>query len=303
MLNLKPYLTEIEDIEPGQTIKINHTDCEAGEDTRRRLYLTRTHADETRVIAYCHNCQQGGYHSDGHYKAYRNNKHKAPKGGVVEIKDEVSKPVGLVEKIADWPTSAKAWAYSRGITQDDAYWYGVEYDPSTNRVYLPRWTELDRRNEDRGVLAGYQLRALDRPYAPKYMTAQRQDVENYTFIHPKQNYCDYAVIVEDLVSAIHILRATENEGEGANLPGVYVNYGTRVDPKMMYEIAQQYTYAVVWLDNDNQHVVNQAKLMQRTIAMYNAGIRAGRVEESSDPKHYAPSEICIILDEVWNGQH
>src|SRR5210317_1255666 len=106
MLNLRPYVDEIECIEPGQTIRINHTDCDAGEDTRQRLYLTRTHADDTVVVGYCHNCQQGGKHSDTSYTKYRNEKH-----GVVNtiptIKDNVIVPDSVVTKLVDWPTDAK----------------------------------------------------------------------------------------------------------------------------------------------------------------------------------------------------
>lgn len=301
MLDLKPYIEEIEDIEPGQTVRINHTDCEAGEDTRRRLYLTRTHADETQVIAYCHNCQQGGYHSDGHYKSYRDEKHRANIKDKCTLSDTVEEPPGLVPEITAWPTAAQSWAFTKGIYQTDADWYHIKYDPSTDRVYLPRWDHLDRTDDDRGALVGYQLRSLHGYARPKYMTAQRKDAENFTFIHPKQAECDYVVVVEDLVSAIHIIRATEDEGQGANLPGVFVNYGTRIDPRMMYTIAHGYKYAVIWLDNDNQHVDNQAKLMARTIAMYSDKISVARVDESSDPKHYEPIEICHILDEVWDG--
>ena len=306
MLNLKPYIEEIEDIEPGQTVRINHTDCEAGEDTRRRLYLTRTHADETRVIAYCHNCQQGGRHVDGQYTSYRNQKHNDKYQAHSLPTDIVQEPAGLIGKLSDWPTAAQSWAYTNKLNQGDASWYGIKYDPSTDRVYLPRCEEMDRNTSSvvhvEDTLVGYQLRSLYPWHSqPKYITAQCKDAENYTFILPAQRSGDYVVIVEDLVSAIHIIRATEDEGKGANLPGVYVNYGTRVDPRMMYNIAHSYKHAVVWLDNDNQHVNNQAKLMQRTIRMYSDQIAVSRVTEYSDPKHYKPQEICRILDEVQNG--
>ena len=37
----------------GETVRINHADCEAGEDTRRRLYITMK---PDILLGYCHNC-------------------------------------------------------------------------------------------------------------------------------------------------------------------------------------------------------------------------------------------------------
>lgn len=301
MLNLRPYKEQIEEIEPGQTLRLNHTDCEAGEDTRRRLYLTRTHADETKVVGYCHNCQQGGYWNDDAFVSYRDTKHSATTASPVRFTDEVTEPVGLIEDCKLWPMDVKAWQFSRCLTHNDVHWWGIKYDPSTDRIYIPRWDVLDRKEKDTGNLIGYQLRKVHEYQQPKYITAQKEDAQGWTFIYPKQASCDYVVIVEDLISAAHILNATEQEGNGANLPGVYINYGTKVDPVLMYKMALNNEYAVVWLDNDNAHVVNQAKMMERTIKMYNNRIRVGRVNLHSDPKHYDHNSICSILDEVWNN--
>ena len=55
---------------------------------------------------------------------------------------------------------------------------------------------------------------------------------------------------------------------------------------------------VVWLDNDNDHVIKQAKTMERTIALYNEGIIVRRTTVS-DPKHFTNEEIRRVSD----GQH
>ena len=297
MLNLRPYMEEIEEIEPGQTVRINHTDCEAGEDTRRRLYLTRTHADETKVVAYCHNCQEGGFYSDNVYQHYRATKHTVPSNTREEDGSIVTEPVGLIPKLSDWPADAQAWAISRGLAQVDIDWYGIKYDPSTDRVYLPRYEVLDRREDTKSEVVGYQLRSLHNWDKTKYLTVQSKDAKNYTFCYPEQDNCDWIVIVEDLISAIHVLRATDD----GNLPGVVINYGTKVDPTLMYTIANSFKWCTVWLDNDNQHVINQAKIMQRTIKMYSDKIKVARVEDYNDPKYHDHKEIVRILDEVNYG--
>ena len=291
----------MEGISPGQTIRVNHDECEAGADSRQRLYLTRTHADEARVIAYCHNCQQGGYWLDDEFRPYRDGKHNLNTPVELTTTDTLEEPKGLIEHRNLWPTAAKAWAYSRKLHSDTLSWWGIKYDPSTDRIYIPRWDVLDRKGTNQPTLIGYQLRKIHDYQQPKYITAQKQDAQGWTFVYPKQTSCDYVIIVEDLVSAAHIINATEQEGEGANLPGVYINYGTKVDPVLMYKMAINSGNAVVWLDNDNAHVINQAKMMERTIKMYNDRIKVGRVVRHSDPKHYDPESICRILDEVWDN--
>ena len=44
-------------LEHGKQIRINHTKCPAGEDTKERLYVKR---DYNRILAYCHNCTGWG---------------------------------------------------------------------------------------------------------------------------------------------------------------------------------------------------------------------------------------------------
>lgn len=293
MLNLRLYETEIDAIEPGQTIRINHTDCEAGEDTRRRLYLTRTLADEAAVVAYCHNCQQGGKRSDHGYKTYRNTKH-----GVVDkapaLSDTVEEPHGLVTELVDWPTDARAWAISRRLTQEHANYYGIAYDPSSDRVYLPKING--------GLLQGYQLRAIHPWQRPKYLTANTIDAQPWTYLYGDcTTPPDYVVIVEDLISGIHIIDACSTDPEGGNVPDVYVLHGVKVDPTLMHRIANQFTWATIWLDNDNVHVCKQAELMERTIKLYNDNINVRVIKEENDPKHYSPEDIRMTLDEVWNG--
>ena len=75
MLDLQHYQQMIDDLEPGETVRYNHTDCPAGEDTRRRLYLTRPHADPTWVLGYCHNCQDSARSGGKKYEQYRNKRH------------------------------------------------------------------------------------------------------------------------------------------------------------------------------------------------------------------------------------
>ena len=285
MLHLRNYADEIDEIEPGQTIRINHTECDAGEDTRQRLYLTRTHADDTVVIGYCHNCQQGGRYKDKAYAAYRDRKHTAVKR-TPEIKDNIIEPPGLVRQLSDWPIDAQAWAISRRLDQVLLDKYSIAYDPTSDRVYLPKLEGTE--------LMGYQLRAIHEGQQPKYYTVSDPDAKSWTTFLGDE-VCLDITIVEDLISGIHIAEAGKT--------GAVVLHGVKIDPVLMYLIARNWKSAVIWLDNDSQHVDNQAKQMERTIKMYSPHIEVGRVSEYRDPKYYKSREIVSIIEEALDGQH
>ena len=303
MLGLSRYEDVIEELEPGQTIRINHDVCEAGEDTRRRLYLTRVLANPEVVLAYCHNCQQSGAHKDHAYLNYRDQKHSTyPVEQQDTIKDNVTEPEGLIHTLSEWPNDGKSWAFGNGLANDDIAAYGIAFDPNTERVYIPRWDKINRSSSPfTGTLVGYQLRNVRKNREPKYLTVQAKDAPNWTRIVPTHDNWNYTVLVEDLVSAIHIIKATEEDNNGANYPGVIVNYGTKVDPVLMHWLASDFEWVTIWLDNDNAHVIDQAKTMERTIKLYSDTIKVARVEGHSDPKHYSNYEIREELDEVWHG--
>lgn len=302
MFSLTMYLNEIEDMSPGETIRLNHEDCEAGTDSRRRLYVTRTMADPSHVMAYCHNCQDSGHTNLG--ESYRISRHMStgyphPEQSVC---NEITEPKGLLDQIRDWPTYAQAWAYSRRLAQVDTHKYGIKFDPSSDRVYLPRYEHI-QMGGDKGELIGYQLRnvASHNKRQAKYLTVSKDGAHSWSFIQNGSGYerdANYCVLVEDLVSAIHIMRSVKGV-----LPDVFVMHGTKVDPVLMHNVAQMYDYATVWLDNDNDHVLKTAEVIRRTIAMYSDKINVCKVDQPyTDPKNYGPVQIDNILDEVWaNG--
>lgn len=306
MLDLRNYTDEMEDIEPGDTLRVCHTTCEAGEDTRSRLYITRTLADPNVLIAYCHNCQQGGRWKDTEYADYRDNRHVTVVAKKSVTIEEVDPPKNMVEFI-DWPVYGKSWAYQRGLKKKTCGLYHIQYDPSSDRIYLPRADFHDGHMDN---YRGYQLRALNK--GSKYTTVQKDNTEGWSTVHSGTSKARHAIIVEDLCSAIVMMEAYKGvavqkgtASSGYCFPKVYVNHGTKVDPVMMHNIAREYKHATVWLDNDSQHVDNQAKMMLRTIAMYNPDIDVRLVRNHADPKNFNQAEIVEIIREEWlkHGQY
>ena len=98
-----------------------------------------------------------------------------------------------------------------------------------------------------------------------------------------------AVIVEDLVSGIHVMEAMNG------LARVYVNYGVDVDTDTLQAALSGNKPVVVWLDNDSDHVENQAKMMARTLSLIGTE-PVQIVEVFSDPKHQYYEEIRSIVN-------
>lgn len=284
-IRLSDY-NEIDDIEPGQTLRLNHESCPAGEDTRRRLYITRPHAKPHSVVAYCHNCQSSGYKDTESYQDYRASQHTQVKA-VGEVKDVVTPPEGMVENPLDWPNPALQWMFDNRLEQADVLRWGIKYDPSSNRIYLPKY-----RSTDEYEIQGYQLRKIVNDNSPKYYTVSKTDDTGFTYV--KDLLSTNFVLVEDMVSAIHLQNAADIN--------IIINYGTKINIEALYT-GRNATRFVVWLDNDSAHVKNQARHMYQTFNLLkNRYItKSYVVQDYSDPKHYEDEEIKGILKETIYG--
>lgn len=284
MLDLQPYLPQIDEIEPGETVRINHTDCPAGEDTRRRLYLTRPHADPTWVLAYCHNCQAGAKWGNEKYSRYRNSMHTTRKAPV--ITDNVEEPKGLIHNISDWPVDAQAWAYKNNLHAALLLNSGIAYDPNTNRVYLPRRGLFNQ-------LMGYQLRKVSEGKGPKYLTVSDPDFKGFTVLYSDNASDDHkdlcGVLVEDYISGLHI-----REAMNTSYYKIVVNHGVQLNLYALDALKDCHK-TLIWLDNDSQHVVNQAKQMCNTLRLISNGTVYTELDKS-DAKHYRSEQIQRILE-------
>jgi hypothetical protein len=282
-IDVRPWKAEIEDMEPGHTMRFNHTDCPAGEDTRRRLYLTRTESDTSVVIGYCHNCQGRAYYrNNSTYQHYRTFTGTTPYKGNTVCSATIEEPRGLVRDQGIWPTDAQAWAIRNRLDQQLTTKYDIAHDPSSNRVYLPRYNNYTTK-----TLNGYQLRLVTDKREPKYYTVRRDDDPGYSFIGPVGVAHGTTVVVEDLASGIHVHEATGM--------GVAINYGIKTNLQMLDSIKRA-GQVVVWLDNDSPHVIGQGDSMCRTQRLLGSPNVTQIGQPYTDPKHYVWSEIHRILN-------
>jgi hypothetical protein len=149
------------------------------------------------------------------------------------------------------------------------------------------------------VLNGYQLRSID-GRSPKYLTAKANaDKTVSTLIVGTQSGTkSLGYVVEDLASGIAIYEAAQNVGVGAL---ILVNYGTKVTPEILAR-CDHISHGIVWLDNDSDHVKEQAKTIARVWNLVTA--KPTYVEEDSDvdPKDISIQELEAYLraHATWN---
>lgn len=296
MIDLSKWQTEVVKLERGETQRYNHTDCKAGEDRRERLYLTRPSSTPGIVLAFCHNCQEHGVTRQD-VVLYRDFATTTP--APIEEEVDFQVPVGLTMEVRLWPHRAHVWRHKKHLSATECEKAGIAYDPATHRIYLPQWdTMVSATRTEKSHLLGYQLCRIDEN-GPKYLTAK---ADQHTIVGTKM-YVDMpqspkvGYVVEDLASGIVLAR-------GYNIAerpyAITVNYGTQIKTELLAK-NNHITYGVVWLDNDNEHVVEQAATIARVWNLVtNKNTYIERLEK--DPKNVEQTEMQNIIREHqrWN---
>jgi hypothetical protein len=291
-IDLHPWMSEIEDLARGESISVDHTDCEAGEDTRQRLYLTRPASTPNIVLGYCHNCQCNGVWRAQH-QPYRDF-HKGTVKHSAITKFDV--PRNMVPNPLLWPGDATRWRIQKGLSQDEAMRAGIEYDPHSHRVYLPVYDFMVEGGPvAESNLIGFQLRAIEDGASPKYYTAQaEQDTVLYTRLIRRMDGTNCYVLVEDLASGLAVAQAIESTVH-TNV-GVLVNYGIKTKVEALAACNPMH-FGYVWLDNDSDHVRQRALELTKTWALV-SGCTTKMNGGHQDPKHYTMRDIRDVLQEA-----
>ena len=268
----------VDELETGETVRVNHVSCPAGADTRRRLYITKK---PDVVLAYCHNCGESSSRYISSRDRYRDSRGKS--FNTTPKSSEYVEP--LVVKFSDEcniPVEAEAWRIKSKLSRQQCTDNQIYYVPDSDAIYLPFFT-MD------GFTNGYQLRPLHK-HGAKYINCVKDNNEELggIIINPTKSY-DTLVIVEDLVSGMHINEAGYD---------ALVNYGTHVKPTILFRaIQEKYEHYVVWLDNDNKVVDEKARQMYDILHMYKNKEQSVRlVSEGTDPKHHISDNIRRRVD-------
>jgi hypothetical protein len=180
------------------------------------------------------------------------------------------------------PTEAEAWRIKAGISRAECNYYSIYYNPDWDAIVIPFYG-MD------GLQMGHQLRPLHKRGGAKYINFQKEPDAQLGGILVSTTKSSTLVIVEDLVSAIHINRAGFD---------ALVNYGTHVKPSVLHQIPERYKTVLVWLDNDNPVVDKHSKDMHNILHLYNNNGRCiRRISMCDDPKHYDTEQIKAIVND------
>lgn len=259
MIDMTKWETECRSLQRGQTLRANHDGCAAGEDRKKRLYLTRPAGSPGIVLAYCHNCQEHGLERSG-VAAYRDYGIDPDNVRLSTEEIEFEEPVGLEFNPTRWPVEAQVWRIDKHLAKYECEKARIAYDANSHRIYLPQWDILPLGEVTHiATLLGYQLRKLTGK-GPKYLTAVANGCINVgTLISCVGKYPAIGYVVEDLASGLALLREAKSCALGIQ---VMVNYGTKVNPILLSR-CKHIDIGVVWLDNDNDHVITQARQIAR----------------------------------------
>lgn len=247
----------------GAQVRINHTNCTAGTDTKRRLYVK---CSDGNIIAFCHNCGLSGFYSNSFFNV---TKHKEnPKFG---SKKSILFPEDYITDWEQWPTLARAWVRKSGITQEECTQYGIGYSREFGRVVL------SIRDEDTGKLLCVQQRKIfPHDQGPKYLT---EKVPGFKGVHLRKDY-NIIVIVEDYLSAIRVRR----------FASAYCLLGTNLSD---WSVFSNYKKVLVWLDNDIPAVkVRNVEIFNRLCLI----TACKTVSIETDPKNCDDYTIVSILE-------
>ena len=262
-LSKEEYLPFASD-EIGKQVNVNHLECEAGKDTKKRLYIRRL--EDGTVLAYCHHCCKSGRHSENVYRSI-----EAIKGTTRHARDSsgtILLPSDYEASTKEWPAKARAWIYRYGITDEEITKYGIGYSQREKRVVLPSW--------ENGELLGYQTRKIfDEDTGPKYTT-----------YHNKKNFVwkdlttskDVLVICEDVLSAIKLHRYYASMA----LLSTHLH-------KCNYHYVFNFGQVLIYLDNNNPEVKLKALSMKKELEMYGPLVIIISIEK--DPKQLANKEL------------
>lgn len=181
-------------------------------------------------------------------------------------------------RLDDLPTGAQLWLGRAGIDEATRRTYDVGFSRKLNRVIIPV-----KRG---GNVVGSIARAIEQN-GPKYLS----NVPPFSIFDsvsgrpPKDQYAEYIVLAEDILSAIRVGRFVRT------LALLGTSSGDAYIGRVLGELGATKRVAI-WLDPDNAGQRATTELL-RSLSM--AGIQVTKIESLRDPKLHSDREIQEYL--------
>ena len=256
----------------GESIRFDHENCPAGEDTKRRLYLTRPDDNPNQYLGYCHNCGEGTVYS-------------AP-GKPIRYRFGSADTIPGVDETDLKKNSFIIRAYELEADPSRIPEHGIDYINSFGMAWITTgcyW--YSKRNAIAFPVTGggYQLRSFN-PRSPKYETIVPKDSLMYSDTSDTVSPFGITILTEDYLSAKKISLYTTYAG--------VANLGTACKPEA-YVDSKLLNYAGrigIWFDNDSDKIKQNAQTVAKVMRMIHKK-DVFVIDNAADPKHYKPSEI------------
>ena len=250
----------------GKQININHVGCEAGEDTKRRLYIKRA---ETGIVAYCHHCNQKGFAKDGSESRLSTWINKTP---------VVSSATSLKPVLA-------------AITPQGTMWLRKNYCDPTSPVFTGVLGELHKvaleLKDPQQETIGWQTRNLLPNAIPKYTTyyISSSSKGDAAWFHKNSKTL---VITEDYLSAYRV-----NNDTGFSSVALL---RTALSDKTLRQIHDlNFEYVLIWLDPDEAGVQGATKAYKKLNHFLPSTTKIIVLGIDKEPKQCTPAELYNTL--------
>jgi hypothetical protein len=247
---------------------------------------------------HCFRCGFAGFFSDGYgdpkqVKAMLERIKAEPQFEAVaqvQLPEDFIKMVSVDSPV---PMAAWKWLWDAGLEDADIIRYEIGYSFAYDRVILPcrNYAILQPSGEYTHKLLGWVGREVKYKTKEerklhgcvKYLTKKSQAVKHLMFMAPSTS--DRVVLVEDVLSAIRVNRAT-----GYTAMALLTTFIPR---KLMYKLRNK--QVTVWLDGDMM-----AKSIGYATQMNTLGIKASYCVTPKDPKDYNDIDIKSFLNRKEN---
>lgn len=257
----------------GEQVNVNHANCPAGTDTKRRLYIKRTRKNGRDIIlAYCHHCGLSGVAMGDKQKVKRSREHS----GVSTSGDigNVRMPYDVTGDESQWPYAARSWVRQAALTSEEVKKYGMVYSELYDRVIVPIY------NGGEG-LSGWIGRRL-KGDGPKYLYEGKSDLKFYAVCLKSDS--SWVCVVEDILSCIRVSRHMN----------CIALCGTTVTDKVLVKLSK-YSNVLIYLDDDNFDVRKKQRLLKTKLSSLCDNVYLVH-SNGTDPKELDDSTLKDLLD-------
>lgn len=123
-----------------EQVNVNHEECPAGTDTKKRLYVKRVqNGTDNSYLFYCHHCGNRGslkYHGLLRIEEVAKDTTVTTRSSAVELLTALDNHRHGVFTIDFWSLDAKLWWYKYNLDNDDVVRHCVQYNNVDDRLWL-----------------------------------------------------------------------------------------------------------------------------------------------------------------------